>query len=352
MRRTTHCKAFVLAVAATLLAGCGHVIPAELTGTGTQFDFAKHQCRPNAEADAQKVEVRTLGSGGALIRWRGESLLLGPSYSNPGLLRAFAWRGRADDALIDASLHGAGNVTAILAGHSHYDHIGDLPAVAKRFPKAKIYLNKSGVNIVTGEHLNVQEIRIGEPIPVSSAFRVKAIENGHAPQLCRWNRFPCTYATRGVEQVRLARMSRQRLRTMRGGDVLAFDIELLGERGETRFRIYYNDAAASSPLGQSTGPFDLAILTVAQWRWVRDYPRDLLLTLQPRHVLASHWDYFFRPTTDTSKFVPWLHADGFLRAINEVVPEGDATPVNPVCGVTTKRYTMAVPGSSLLFKPR
>ncbi len=254
MRRTTHCKAFVLAVAATLLAGCGHVIPAELTGTGTQFDFAKHQCRPNAEADAQKVEVRTLGSGGALIRWRGESLLLGPSYSNPGLLRAFAWRGRADDALIDASLHGAGNVTAILAGHSHYDHIGDLPAVAKRFPKAKIYLNKSGVNIVTGEHLNVQEIRIGEPIPVSSAFRVKAIENGHAPQLCRWNRFPCTYATRGVEQVRLARMSRQRLRTMRGGDVLAFDIELLGERGETRFRIYYNDAAASSPLGQSTGP--------------------------------------------------------------------------------------------------
>ena len=350
MRRATRCKAFVL-VAATLLAGCGHIIPAELTGTGKPFDFAQHDCHPSQDADSAKVQVRTLGSGGALIRWRGESLLLGASYSNPGLLRAFAWRGRANDALIDAALHGVENISAIFAGHSHYDHIGDLPAVARRFPDAKIYLNTSGANIVAGEHLDVTTIRSGETIPVSSAFRVKAIANGHAPQVCKWNRFPCTYAWHGVENVRKAPMSRQRLRTMRGGDALAFDIELLDERGETRFRIYYNDSAASSPLGQTTGPFDLAILTMAQWRWVRDYPGDLLGALKPRHVLVSHWEYFFRPTTENSRFVPRLHADGFLRIVKDRVPEGDATPVNPVCGVTTKRYTMAVPGSSLLFNP-
>jgi L-ascorbate metabolism protein UlaG (beta-lactamase superfamily) len=353
MRRTTRCEAFVLA-AAMFLAGCGHIIPAELTGTGTQFDFARHDCHPRQDADPGKVEVRTLGSGGALIRWRGESLLLGASFSNPGPLRAYVWRGRANDAAIDGALHGAGNIRAVFAGHSHYDHIGDLPAVAARFPDAKIYLNSSGVNIVAGEHLeNVQKpIRGGDTIPVGSAFRVRAIASGHAPQLCRWSGFPCTYAPHGVEKKRTAPMNRQRLRTMRGGDALAFDIELLGERGETRFRIYYNDSAASSPLGQTTGPFDLAILTMAQWRWVRDYPRDLLLTLQPRHVLVSHWDYFFRAATENSKFVPRLHADGFLRIVKQLVPESDATPTNPVCGVTTKRYTMAVLGSSLLFNPR
>lgn len=352
MRRTTRCEALVLAVAA-LLAGCGHLIPAELTGTGMQFDFAQHPCHPYQDADSGKVEVRTLGSGGALIRWRGETLLLGASYSNPGLLRAYAWRGRANDALIDDALHGVENVRAVFAGHSHYDHIGDLPAVARRFPDAKIYLNTSGVNIVAGERLNVQQpVRGGDTILVSDAFCVKAIESGHAPQLCRWNRFPCTYASRGVEKARTAPMSRQRLRTMRGGDPLAFAVELRGERGETRFRIYYNDSSASSPLGQTPGPFDLAILTMAQWRWARDYPRDLLVTLQPRHVLVSHWDYFFRPATENSKFVPRLHADGFLRVVNDLVPESDATPTNPVCGVTTKRYTMAVPGSSLLFNPR
>jgi hypothetical protein len=351
MRRTTRCKAFVLA-AATLLAGCGHILPAELTGTGTPFDFAQHPCHPGHDADAGKVEVRTLGSGGALIRWRGESLLLGASYSNPGLLRAYFWRGRANDPLIANALHGVENVGAVFAGHSHYDHIGDLPAVAKRFPKAKIYLNSSGVNIAAGEHLDVQPIESGgAAIPVGSAFRVRAIENGHAPQLCRWNRFPCTYAPRGVETARMAPMRRQRLRTMRGGDALAFAIDLLDERGETRFRIYYNDSSASSPLGQTTGPFDLAILTMAQWGWVRDYPRDLLLTLQPRHVLVSHWDYFFRPSTENSKFVPRLDAAGFLRIVQTLVPESNATPTNPVCGVTTKRYTMAVPGSSLLFNP-
>jgi L-ascorbate metabolism protein UlaG (beta-lactamase superfamily) len=350
MRRTTRCEAFVL-VAAMFLAGCGHIIPAELTGTGTPFDFAQHVCHPNQDADTAKVEVRTHGSGGALIRWRGQSLLLGASFSNPGLLRAYFWRGRGNDAPIDGAPPAGENVCAILAGHSHYDHIGDLPAVAKRFPKATIYLNASGANIVHGEHLDVERIWSGKTFPVGSAFRVTAIESGHAPQLCPWNHFPCTYATGSVGQARTARMSRQRLRTMRGGDALAFDIELLGEHGETLFRIYYNDSSAASPLGQTAGPFDLAILTMAQWRWVHDYPRHLLLELQPRHVLVSHWDYFFQPTTESSKFVPRLNAGDYLRIVNEVVPEGDATPTNSVCGVTTKRYTMAVPGSSLLFNP-
>lgn len=351
MRRTTRCEAFVL-VAATLLAGCGHVIPAELTGTGAPFDFAHHQCRPYEDTDSGKVEVRTLGSGGAVIHWRGQSLLLGASYSNPGLLRAYFWRGRANEALIDDALKNVENVRAVFAGHSHYDHIGDLPAVAARFPDAKIYLNASGVNIVNGEHLNVDPMQAGETIPVGDAFRVTTIASGHAPQLCRSNRFPCTYAPGGVETVRTAPMSRQRLRTMRGGDTLAFAIELLGERGETRFRIYYNDAAASSPLGLTAGPFDLAILTMAQWPWARDYPRDLLRALQPGHVLVSHWEYFFRPTTESSKFVPLLHPEGFLRIVNDLVPESDAAPAKPVCGVATKRYTMPVPGSSLLFNPK
>lgn len=351
MRRTTRCGAFVL-VAATWLAGCGHIVPAEFTGTGKPFDFARHDCPPNHDANNDKVEVRTLGSGGALIRWRGQSLLLGASYSNPGLLRAYFWRGRADDAAIKHALDDVKNIRAVFAGHSHYDHIGDLPAVAARFPNATIYLNLSGANIVAGELLRVRQIESGDTIRVGDAFRVRTMESGHAPQLCPWNHFPCTYAPRGVETMRTAPMRRQRLRTMRGGDTLAFDIELLDERGETRFRIYYNDSSASSPLGQTAGPFDLAILTMAQWRWVGDYPRDLLLALQPRHVLVSHWDYFFRPATENSKFVPRLDADGFLCVIKDVVPESDATPTNPVCGVTTKRYTMAVPGSSLLFNPR
>jgi hypothetical protein len=51
------------------------------------------------------------------------------------------------------------------------------------------------------------------------------------------------------------------------------------------------------------------------------------------------------------EFVPRLDAIGFLRLVQTLVPESNATPTTPVCGVTTKRYTMAVPGSSMLFNP-
>lgn len=346
----TRSQAFAAAVAILLLAGCGHVIDG--------FDFKEPGCAPLQASDAAKVEVHYLGSGGVAIRWRGDAILLGPSFSNPGLLRAGLLRGRPDVTRISKALAlcGTADVRAIFAGHSHYDHIGDLPTVCSTFIRdVPVFVNASGANILAVDlrgRLNV--LKKDEVVPVGSSMRVRAIPSGHAPQLCPWNIGICRYGDREVTQPWTTPVAKHRLRSQRGGQPFAFDIELLDANGDTRYRIYYNDSAAETPLGQTIGPFDLAILTAAQWNWVRDYPRDLLLALQPRHVLVSHWDNFFRRNDRSWTFVPYL-TDAKAKRFTEIVEQhagNDGAPTNDVCGVKGAQWTMAVPGSALLFQPQ
>ncbi|HEY0371339.1 MAG TPA: MBL fold metallo-hydrolase [Thermoanaerobaculia bacterium] len=352
-------RAFSIA-AMLLLAACGHVVPASLTGTPGPFDFKKPGCTAHLDTDDTKVEVRYLGSGGLYVRWRNEAILVGPQFSNPGLLSAQFGRAHFDEPRIRAAIRelGAVPVRAILVGHSHYDHIGDLPIVAlePNVEKARIYVNATGdklLNAYPDLQSRATIMQAGDAFELSPSFRVHVLASAHAPQVCRWPFFPCVYGAGEVPRAWTTQWNENWLSSFLGGETFAFDIEVRDESG-TRFRIYYNDASASTPAGQTTGDFDLAVLTLPQWNYVRDYPRDLLRVLHPKHVLVSHWDNFFRRDDEQYRYVPNLSnrsAAGFLRVVQAEVSGGWA-PVNEVCGVKTERFTMAVPRSVLLFKGR
>jgi hypothetical protein len=66
-------------------------------------------------------------------------------------------------------------------------------------------------------------------------------------------------------------------------------IDLLGTSDkDVRYRIYYNDSASSPGKGipqlDDDHPFDLAILCMASFHFVKDYPEGLLCALKPRHL--------------------------------------------------------------------
>lgn len=359
MRLTS--SAAAVGVVFLLLGGCGHVMPGAVTGDGKDFDYAREHACVGASPEEGEVEVRYLGSGGVYIGWRGEGVLLGASFSNPSALRAYLLRPKVDEQRIEQALKPLPleRVKGILAGHSHYDHIGDLPAVAnhEKLKTARIYLNASGMQMLRAEGAlfgRAEEIRVKEWIRVSPSIRVRAVASEHAPQICPWRRWPCVYAPVPVAEAWEAdTWTKHKLRTFGGGDTFAFVIELWDEQ-RVRYRIYYNEAAADSPAGQIEGDFDLAILCIAQWNWVRDYPRDLLAVVRPRHVMVSHWDDFFRKDTKTARFVPNLSngsAANFVRAVSAGVTE-NAGPVNDVCGAHNRAWTMPVIGSTLIFRPR
>ena len=354
--RLTARQTFV-AVLALFLGGCGHTIPGSLTGDGKPYDFAKQHACADPQPQGDQIQVRYLGSGGIYLRWRDEAILIGPSFSNPGLIRARFLRVKPDKTRIESALNGFEyqRVGAILAGHSHYDHLADIPEIARRLPSVPIWVNENGTRSLAGEGLGdrVHQLVVSDELTdLTPSIRVRAVESGHAPQLCRCGTFRASTG-RG----RSGRTGRRRCLVTVWRRCSARDVRIRDRAADgdaVRYRIYYNDASPDSPLGQTTGDFDLAILCMAQWKWLRDYPRDLLAVLRPRHVLVSHWDNFFTEARQRTRFVPNLSdagVAGFLTIVNEKV-SGNAGPVSEVCGVKTPRWTMAAPASSMLFEPR
>lgn len=344
-------------VAAGLLAGCGgSVIPAKYAG-GTAFDLRTPHCQPQPPAPSGDVTaVRYLGSGGVAISRGHETILLGPYFSHAGnLVLAQVGFVHPDRKRIETGLQHitASEVRAILLGHSHFDHIGDVPYLGDAYANVPIYANETGAALLSRHHLHAKAVHPGQTFDVTPHIRVTVHQWDHAPQLCRASRFPCTYAKCSVPPIDTT-LDNMLMRDVCGGDTYAYVIEMRGRPGAAPFRIYYNDAAAGSnaPLPPA-GQYDLAIICMASYDLVDGYPQNLLARLQPRHVLISHYEDFFRRTGSSWTFPPMLSdakAEEFMRRLAEsVAATSPVTPAACFCGVATSHWSMPMPDETLYF---
>ena len=358
-------------LAAAALARCSSTMPGDVTSDGRPFDYSSHACRATLQQPARDdVDVRYLGSGGASVGWRGNAILLGPFFSNPPLLANLFGRMRHDRARIAAHLRDVppASVRAIVTGHSHYDHFGDVPVVAHdHAPNAEIYTNADGVAMLSGDpalHARAHAVAAGQPFDVHDAdgrvvMRIHPIASEHAPQICRSHRWPCHVSNCHLQSPWSGTFEEEKLRDFCGGDAFAYVVDLLD--GDTvHFRLYYNDAAPDSGLGvpaMSDGiPFDVAILCIASYHLVRGYPELVLAGTHPRHVVISHYEDFFTKSEDRWRFVPLLGGAGAKRFVTRMMAThsiaDDLPSRKPVCGAAGAGWSMPIPGEQLLFAAR
>lgn len=370
----------VLGGAAALALGGGRSIGPGLAANHPDgFDFLEPGCdpapRPPDPAPADAVVVRYLGAAGLWVEWRGQAILLGPFFSNPGLVesgvRPMRWRRGA----IRKGLEGMPmeRVGAILAGHSHYDHIGDLPVVAGRLaPWTRVYVNRSGANAfepyprlrertevlddLEGKWVRLEDAR-RRPLP----FRLRALSSGHAPH------FDGVTLWKHTTKSSSTPWSERRYGALGAGRPYAFVIDLLDpgavgaeDEAAVRYRIHYQDAASAAPDGIPPGellgrPYDLAVVCMASAHLVKPYPKDLVRAIRPRHVLVTHYDDFFRPWEQRRGFVVLLtrrRAEAFLRRLEEALPEGATAPPEAaadLCGPAAPGWTMPLVGEWVVF---
>lgn len=254
-------------------------------------------------AEQAPPSLQYLGVGGYLLRWQGEALLFAPSFSNPASLGQPPLLVEADTARIDRLMPPAADVSMLLVGHAHYDHLLDVPHILQTHsPEARVYGSKTmghilaavipRSRIVDAEAAMARGAEPGQWFhSPQRRIRAMAVESEHAPHL-----FGIKLLTGRYDQD-LTELPRSTF-GWREGQTLAWLVDLLDEQGQPVYRIHYQDAASSPPLGlppqlPDSKRVDVAVLCVGAWNQAAAYPRVLLQRLQPRLAVLGHWEDFF-----------------------------------------------------------
>ena len=322
------CRALLLL--GLLLPGCVRRLPPSAFAR----DEVTVACCGHAD---EPVELRFLGVAGWLIRKGDAAVLTAPLFSNPGLLRAGLQEIHPDPDRIERHLPDVSDVTAILVGHGHYDHLMDVPYIAlQRAPRAVVFGNRTvghqlapfGLRppdrvrvIESGELADVKKpaewIRAGEGV------RILPLRSDHAPHFAGIVLYS---GDRGRDMDTVPLAANEWLE----GESVAYLIDLLNDDGSVGLRIYFQDAVAAAPFGLVPPPevlgdsvrVDVAIIVPATYAEVDWHPEALLESALPRHVLLCHWEDFFEPPSRLPEPVPFTRLPEFLDRLGRALPEG------------------------------
>lgn len=279
------------------------------------------------------VHLRYLGASGLSIRRGADHILTAPFFSNPGKWSVLFGRIETDEERFPADFGElAQDAAAVLVGHSHYDHLMDVPAVARRLPRtAVVYGNDTAAHILAAAKDFPLEVvgldaragdstRPGEWISVRQGVRFMPLLSGHAPHIAGLRFYEGSYTEDLKELPR-------RAKGWRMGQPLSFVVDFLDPDQTVRFRLFYQDAAAPVPQGfppplADGKEFDLAILCVASFAQIDDHPEAILEALRPRAVLLTHWEDFSRPQSEPTLPVPRTDVPKFIERLEAALPPG------------------------------
>ncbi|MFL5319361.1 MAG: MBL fold metallo-hydrolase [Myxococcaceae bacterium] len=329
------------------------------------------------------LELRWIGVQGFLLTYGGESVLTAPLFTRPnGFTVSTGLPVTSDTASVSSHLSAEllSHVSVVLAGHAHYDHLLDVPAVLQRAPNATLYSNISARNLLAAWAPDRQARCIGTDAqsPTISRSRVIALDDPLASHV-DWTNCPSKKPAQAPlqgswvkagEHVRILAVCSEHpdqigpyhfgagdvtdeacepptsMPEWKEGVTLAFLIDFLDPYTDAPlYRVYYQDAPATAPLGQVPPMFladkrvDVALLNVGSYENAPGEPGNILQELNPRFAIGGHWEDFFRGADAEPQPIPLLDPDGWKQkaltaigndAAGSWLTNGAANPVRVV----------------------
>ncbi len=236
-----------------------------------------------ALALAPGLEVEWLGVAGYRLTYQDRTIYIDPYLSRVSLRDVLARR-RAlpDTSLHDRWLRSEGEVLGVLVGHTHFDHAVDVPAVCAR-SGCPAYGSASLATLMRLHGLADQavEVTAHEPLELGP-FAITFVPSLHSKLLLG-------YAVPSDGELTCEHMEQLTPTAYRCGQVWGIHIEVAG------MTFYHQGSANLIEEEIRHRPVDVFLAGIAGRRFTQDYWQRVLRALEPRVVVASHFDDFFRP---------------------------------------------------------
>jgi L-ascorbate metabolism protein UlaG (beta-lactamase superfamily) len=229
------------------------------------------------------VELHWLGVAGYRLSYEGQALYIDP-YVTRVPFRSVLSR---QPVVADLALHDRlfrderAPVVGILAGHTHFDHAIDIPALARRW-HTRAYGSSSlralmalyGLADAAVEVVPQQEFELGP-------FAVTFFPSLHSKLLLG-------YRVPADGELSCEHLDGLTPSAYRCGDIYGIRIRVAGAT------FYHQGSANLIDELVPRGGVDFFLAGIAGRSFTRDYWRRILPLLEPRVVVASHFDDFFR----------------------------------------------------------
>ena len=237
------------------------------------------------------LEVEWLGVSGYRISYEGKTLFVDPYLSRVPFRSLLARRtALPSPAALDRFLRAPGETVGVLVGHTHFDHAVDAPAIARR-TGCRAYGSRSLVNLMALHGVAAQAVEV-EPYRTYELgpFEVSFTPSVHSKLLL------------GLAVPYDGELSCEHLDALspgayRCGQVWGIEIAVAG------VRFYHQGSANLIDEAIRERDVDVFLAGVAGRSFTREYWRRIIPRLQPRAIVPTHYDNFFRPLGDQLEFV-------------------------------------------------
>ena len=237
------------------------------------------------------LEVEWLGVSGYRLTHEGHTLFVDP-YLSRVPLRDLLLRRRAlpDQAALERFVQAPGKTVGVLVGHTHFDHAVDAPALARRLD-CKAYGSASLVNLMALHGMPERAVEV-DPYRVYELgpFEVSFTPSVHSKLLLG-------LAVPYDGELTCEHLDSLSPAAYRCGQVWGISIAVAG------VRFYHQGSANLVDDAVRERGVDVFLAGVAGRSFTERYWERILPLLEPRAVVPTHYDNFFRPLGQDLEFV-------------------------------------------------
>ena len=266
------------------------------------FEAIDHsQLHVASTSAAAGVDVRWLGTAGYRLTHGDAVVLIDPYLTRVGLWRFLTRPIAPDVATIDREISAA---DAVLVGHSHFDHVMDVPHIAKK-TGAHVYGSNSTANLMAAAGVPATQVtRLTQRTTFDvGPFKITAIPSVHST-FAFGKKVPypgdipcsCEFPVRGKQY--------------RCGDVFSYLIEVAG------CRLYHMGSANLIDDEVPKGDLDLLMVCIAARYATPDFMSRALAATTPRIVMPMHYDNFFRSFDRSMALLPRTRFGRFVDDVS------------------------------------